>query len=289
MALLKTNQIDIVGTLLKVGIRKGTDRSGHDYVSVDAVVGTNQGGVTCEYPVTFYSKSVTVDNQENKLYATYCGMEKLLNKKVSISGSIRENRYFSTKRKQLVSVQLIDGRFINTVAENKEDHATFSLGGVMLDELTEKTNKDGKIYRYDLRIGQANYTEDKLSVFTLHVNPDRTDIISGIKNNYKIGNTIELRGSLLFKVETVSVVEEDQAFGAPVVKTFTNRQNNFFIEGGSKVITDDTKYDSMLIKNLAAAYHDRDKEIQANVEARMNNAVETPRVESVTNRQTSLI
>lgn len=289
MALIKTNSVEIIGTLTKVNMRKGTDKTGHDYVSVEATISTSQDGVNCEYPVNFYSRSVTIDNQENKLYSIYLGMDKWLNKKVRMTGRLRENRYFSVKKKQLTSIQLIDGGYINTTAENSTDSAKFTLAGVMLDELTEKTSKDGKIYRYDLRIGQTNYAEDKLSVFTLHVNPDRTDIISGVKNSYRIGDTIELRGSLLFKIETVSVVEDDQAFGTPVVKTFTNRQNNFFIESGSQPITDETRYDATLVRNLAAAYHDRDKEIQANAESKMTNAVEAPKVETVTNRQTSLI
>ena len=289
MSLIKTNSIEIIGTLTKVNTRRGTDKTGHDYASVEATIATSQNGITCEYPVNFYSKSVTIDNEENKLYSIYCNMEKWLNKKVSLTGRMRENRYFSTKRKQMVSVQLIEGGFIKTVAENSTDCAKFTIAGVMLDELTEKTTKEGKIYRYDLRIGQANYAEDKLSVFTLHVNPDRTDIISGVKNNYRIGDTIELRGTLLFKVETVTVVGDDQAFGAPVIKNFTNRQNNFFIESGSQPIKDETRYDATLVRNLASAYHDRDKEIQANAESKMTNAIEAPKVETVTNRQTSLI
>lgn len=289
MALIKTNNVEIIGTLTKVNMRKGTDKTGHDYVSVEASISTSQDGVNCEYPVNFYSRSVTIDNQENKLYSIYLGMNKWLNKKVRMTGRLRENRYFSIKKKQMTSIQLIDGGYINTAAENSTDSAKFTLAGVMLDELTERAAKDGKIYRYDLRIGQTNYAEDKLSVFTLHVNPDRTDIISGVKNSYRIGDTIELRGSLLFKIETVSVVEDDQAFGTPVVKTFTNRQNNFFIESGSQPITDETRYDATLVRNLAAAYHDKDKEIQANAESRMTNAVEAPKVETVTSRQTSLI
>ena len=123
--------------------------------------------------------------------------------------------------------------------------------------------------------------------FFFFVDPSRRDIIKGVEG-YEAGQTVRLNGSLIFKVETVtSEAKNEGGFGQAVVRTYTNRTKNFFIEGGSAPITDETKYDGATISDLISGYKARDVQLSEKGKAAAPAAVEsTP---TVTKKQTSLI
>lgn len=289
--LLKTNQFKIVGKLISAEIRTGNRKdNGQGYVSVDATISSVVGGKTCEYEVSFFANQMTQDGKESKLYTNYCKVNELVNKKVSVTGDIRENRFWSERNAVMSSKQELSGRFINGVVDSTADEATYSLGGFIVKSLIEKRNKNDEVYRYDVTIGQANYNESGMSMFTLHVNPNDHDIVRGLED-YEVGSTLEIGGNLSFTVETVTrAVENSGGFGDAPLKTFTNRQRNFFVTYGSEAVTDAEKgaYDSTVIKTLINAYKAHDVEL-------MNKATQTatpaPVVKEapVTKRQTSLI
>ena len=71
-----------------------------------------------------------------------------------------------------------------------------------------------------------------------------------------------------------------------IYKTFTNKQKNFFIEGGSAPITDETKFDSLTISDLISAYKAHDVELS---EKSKGKEVAVESTATITKKQTSLI
>ena len=281
------NTFKIVGRLIKAEVKLDTSsKTGQPYCSATATIQSIINGINCEYEVNFYASQMTGAGKVSTLYTTYSKMNELEGHKVEISGSIRENRYFSTTLNQLVSTQELAGRFIKGVSETTSDDATWEMSGFIAKNLVEKKNKQGEVYRYDLTLGGVGYNGSVLSLFTLHVDPSRRDIINGVEN-YEVGQTVRLNGSLVFKVETVTSESKNEGgFGQGVVRTYTNKQKNFFIEGGSAPITDETKFDSLTISDLISAYKAHDVELS---ERSKGKEVAVESTATITKKQTSLI
>lgn len=281
------NTFKVVGRLVKADIRTGTStKNGQAYVSVTATVQSMINGVNNEFEIDFYSSQMTGAGKPSALYTTYSKMNELEGKKVEITGSIRENRYFSTNLGLLVSSQELAGRFVKGVAETSADDAKWEMSGFVVKTLVEKVNKKDELYRYDLTIAQSNYGGTGISMYTLHVDPARRDIVNGV-NSYEVGNTVKLNGALCFKVETVTAKSEHEGgFGEAVTKTYTNRQKNFYIEGGSAPINDETKYDSMSIRDFIEGYKAHDVELSSKGKS---SASPVENAAPVSKKQTSLI
>lgn len=287
--LFRTNTFKVVGRLLNTDVRTGTLKSnGQEYISIDVTVQSTIGGKNNEFEISLFANKLTKDGKPSQLYTSYSKLPELVNKKVEISGDIRENRYFSSNLNQIISTQQLNGRWVRGVADSSADEATYELGGFIVKSLVERQNKAGEVYRYDLTIAQSNYAGNGLSMYTLHVDPSRRDILAGVEG-YNVGDTVRLNGSLNFTVETVTAASNnDGGFGEPVTRTYTNRQRSFFIEGGSAPIQDDTAYDNVTIKTLIDAYKANDVALTAKGSTSTSTA---PAVEDapVTRRQTSLI
>ena len=190
------------------------------------------------------------------------------------------------------STQLLAGKFVKGVVESAVDTATFVVGGFLVKTPVEKRNKKDEVYRYDVTLGQSNYAGNGMSMITLHINPAHADIVRGVEGLYNVGDTIQFTGSLVFKTEIVTVEDENTAFGAPVTKTYTNRQSNFYIEGGSNPLTDERAYSQEVVKTLIDAYKANDVKLQNASVEKAPVANTTPVNQSapvVTKRQTSLI
>ena len=291
--LLRENSIKIVGRLTDAQVTTGNRKdNGAGYISVDATVESIINGVSNEYKVNFYTSQLTKDGKQSKLYDSYSKLPEMVGKKVEIDGEIRENRYYSANLNQLISTQLLAGKFVKGVVESAVDVATYVIGGFLVKTPVEKQNKKGEVYRYDVTVGQSNYAGNGMSMFTLHINPAHTDIVRGVEGLYNVGDTVQFSGSLVFKVETVTVEDNNTAFGAPVTKTYTNRQSNFYIEGGSNPIQDERAYSSDVVKTLIEAYKANDVKLQnasANSAPAVGSAPVNNVAPAVTKRQTSLI
>lgn len=283
------NEIKIVGKLTKANLKTGKSaKTGQNYVSATAVVVSNIKGVDNEFEVSFFANEMTADNKPSELFKSYSKMPELEGKKVEITGSLRENRFFSSNLNQIVSTQELSGRFIKGVADSVPDEASWLVSGFIAKSLVEKINKNNEVYRYDVTLAQVNYDGKTLSMYTLHVNPIHRNIIAALEK-YEVGQTIRLYGSLNFKTEVVTVEDKNEGgFGEPIYKTFTNKQKNFYIEGGSAPIVDETKYDSMTISDLISAYKARDVELAEKGKTNEPVAVEKT-TQTITKRQASLI
>lgn len=286
--LFRTNLFKVVGTLANVNVKTGVAKSG-GYVSVDAVITAVIDGVNNEYQIGFYAAETTKEGKHSKLYDTYVGLPELLNKKVEITGEIRENRYWSTNLGQLISTQLLSGRWVKGVPASTTDEGSYEIGGFIGRQVTERKNKNDEVYRYDVTLGQSNFNGDGMSIFTLHINPENREILNGVES-YEIGETVKLKGKLAFTVETKTEADPNSGFGEPMMRTYTNRQRNFYIIGGSNpgAITGDEAYTPAVVKQLKEAYDKRDVELQSSAKTE---APAAPVVNEapVTRRQTSLL
>ena len=290
--LLRENSIKIVGKLTDAQVTLGNRKdNGQGYISVDTTVVSLINGVSNEYKVNFYTSQLTKDGKQSKLYDSYSKLPEMVGRKVEIDGEIRENRYYSTNLNQLISTQLLAGKFVKGVVETAIDTATFVVGGFLVKTPVERRNKKDEVYRYDVTLGQSNYAGNGMSMITLHINPDHAEIVRGVEGLYNVGDTVQFTGSLVFKTEVVTVEDENTAFGAPVTKTYTNRQSNFYIEGGSNPLSDERAYSSDVVKSLIDAYKANDVKLQSAVSSTPV-ASAAPAVNAapvVTKRQTSLI
>ena len=189
----------------------------------------------------------------------------LIGKKIEVTGSIRENRFFSESANQLVSSQQLSGMWVKGVVETTADTGTFSLGGFLGRAVQERKNKNDEIYRYDMVI---------------------------VQSLYQVGDTFKVEGSLKFTVKE-ETVQEETGFGKPITKTYKNKQKNFYVTSGSNVIYDEGKaYDVDVIKSLKAAYDAKDVELMsAKKEVAKTTAAPAPvsAAPQVTKRQASLI
>ena len=291
--LQKANSIKIVGRLVDAQVT--TDRrqsDGQAYVSVVATIQSQINGETNEYEVLFYSLEKTLEGKVSQLYTSYSKMGELVNKKVEVTGSLRENRYWSSNSNQIVSAQQLSGRFIKGVVESTQDEATFIISGFLVTRLTEKRNKNDEVYRYDLSVGQANYKGDNMDKFVLHVDPNNREAISFL-DSCEIGSTFQFNGVLNFLVQKVTRTDDNAGgFGESVTRTYTNRQKNFWVKGSTAPIVEEEKgaYPEAVIKQLIAAYKAKDVELadkgsKGNDQPSDNSINNKP----VTKRQASLI
>lgn len=289
MEVLRKNEVIITGRLVAADIKKDFDKNGKSYISVNATIQSEIKGKTNTFEVDFYAREMTKDNKVNKLYTTYSEIEDFLNKKVQVSGELTENRFWSSNAGQLVSAQKINGKFIKGELETTADAATFTIGGFVVKELVEKTNKNNEVYRYDLSIGQANYNNTSMNVFVLHVDPADTEIVRGVKT-YQAGMTVQVKGNLCFTSEQVTVVDENSGFGEEISRVYTNKQKNYFITGGSNPIKGEEsgQYSMDLIQSLIAAYKQKDVELQSGASAQEAKKP-AEKAAPVTSRQSSLI
>lgn len=292
---LKTNSFRIVGTLVSEDLKEKTsEKTGNQFISGSIIVQSTIDGKKNEFSVDLYSNKMTKDGAPNKMYESYVALKDLINKKIEVTGSIGEDRYYSTTTNQMVSRQSLRGRFVRGVVDTTEDSSEFTVGGFIVSELVEKKRKDETVYAYELTLGQANYREDQAMMLRLQVRPEDAEIIRGIQKTYKIGDTVVLNGTLNFIVETVTQTIEN-AFGAPTIRTYQNRYSSYNITGGSNPITDVEQgaYTRDLINSLVSAYKAKDVELKAAADnasaARKDVAEVTPERPAVTHRQVSLI
>jgi hypothetical protein len=286
---LATNSFKIVGQLLKAEQNLRTDpNTGVQSISVVATIVSTIEGKANEFTVRLFSKALTNDGKPNGLYATYSKMNELEGHKIEVSGSISENRYYSTTSEQMVSAQILNGRWVKGVPATTADEATFTIGGFVIKEVVEKTNKANEIYRYDIAIAQANYNGDNISVFNLNVDPNCVEVLNGVRT-YRSGDTVKVVGDLTSVVETKTVEDTTAGFGKKVYNTFTNTYKGYYITFGSNAITGEGQYDGMTIQRLVAAYKAKDTELMAKAKTSAPSAPVNTTPAPVTQRQTSLL
>lgn len=290
--LANKNRVKIVGILEEANVeKKQSSKTGQEFVTVNAKVRSTIDGAVKKIDVRFFTSAVNSKGEHSALYDSYVDMENLIGKKVDITGSISEDRYWSTRGEdggQVVSNQYISGRFINGVADSTNDEATYEVSGFVVG-FAEKVNKDKEVYRYDISIGQSDYAGKNMVKLTLHAQPEEVALVKAL-SGIDTGTTVELGGVLDF-IEVEKTVEKAVGFGKPTMTTYVNRQRNFYIVNGS-ILDGEGVYSTDDINDLIATYKERDVEIQNKAKEKSNTkADKAPAAEPkrVSTRQASLI
>lgn len=291
-----TNTFTVVGHLKEVEYRNPDKQA--EQVSARATIESEINGQTKEYEVEFFSKAVTSQGTPNKLYAAYIDLGKNIGKKIKVSGEFRENRYYSATRETVVGVNTLSGRFINYDIKDA-DAATFEFQGFVIKELSEKQNKEGEIYQYNIGIAQEGYKENTLTVinFNVSTDPESSDIVNSIRDQYSLGASVTITGELDFHTEvTTSEINNEGGFGKPIVREYTNTYRNYYITGGSApFLPDDEKafYNDEQIAALVAAYKAHDveltKEASEKTDSSNKTTTTTSAVKPATKKTASLI
>jgi hypothetical protein len=275
------NKISITGTIvetrLKDGIATKGDNVGKHYISGEIIIKSILDGVENLFPVSLYSFEVTADKQPSKLYASYKSiMENGIGRRVTINGSLQENRFWSAKKAEILTSQRISGRFINDAKSGVADNAIFEFSGFVGRNLLEKKNKDGITYLYELTVGQANYKGTSANLFRFNVDPKESAIVKIISEKYTAGTTIHINGKMRFITvqHTFQNEEENEKtlFGDKPVVTSVLTNKYFYIAHGDEPITGDTAYTVDDIKAYKDAIAAHDIEIQAKAKSNGENA-----------------
>lgn len=259
------NKVRIIGTLAKADTKEITSKNGGQYISVEAQV--EEGGNT--FDVRFFAGRTKADNTDNPMYDQYNSIQYKIGSRVNILGSLEENPWYDAKNKQVKTSVRINGRFISdaTIAEN--DTATFEVSGFILSALTEKKDKNGVAYRYDINVAVPNYNASKIQNITLNTSvapaPGTTDIyyaadIIEALSNLKVGQSVKLEGDLI-SIVTTQTVEEKHGFGKPTYKTFTNVNKRFNITAGDPDV--ENPIDMATVKELVSGYKASLAEVEA--------------------------
>lgn len=307
MSLSRTNNVELIGRLTDVEVKNDEFKSNHHkYVEVNANVRSHINGKDMVFPVRFFSSETKADGSESKMYKSFLSIKpQLEGKTVRVIAGLSENRFYSSRDNQMHSALKLNGRFITGRPDTEPHKATFEVGGVLISSPVEKRTKiknadgsvtDGEIYRYDVQLGQANYAENNMEVFTFNIRPTDIAIKKGFDDKIQVGTSIVLIGDLDFTEETVTKEDTSNVFfGEPIVKSYTRRTHNMFIRTVTGV-AEGEEYPEDVLKSLIAAYKASDKEIEAKAKEKAANgnvAADDDAAESsapkITSRQASLL
>lgn len=259
------NKVTITGTLVEtklndIVIKNGVN-AGKSAINGEIVVKCLLDGSEQLFPIRLFTNEVTAEGKPSKLYTAYKALPSKVGSRITVTGSLSENRFWSEKTNAVASAQTISGRFIADADIKAEDAATFEISGFVARELVEKVNKDNELYVYEMSIAQYDYKEKYADIFRFHVNKDDVKIAEKIMEDYTSGSTVHFYGNLRFLSETIHR-EIEVAFGSPTVNSFEVTNRYYFITTGEVVITDESAYGPDDIKKIKANNTARDLELQ---------------------------
>lgn len=261
----QTNKITLIGTVVENKLRQGTAKTGPhaglNYISGEIILKCVLDGADNFIPVNFYTFEITKTKAPSKLYGSYKKIA--VGQRLEISGFFSENRFWSEKTGQIASSQKVSGRFVNQARPGTNDTATFELSGFVSRSLTEKLDKQNKLYAYELLVGQTNYNDTSASLFRFHISPEKEDIARIVRDKYIAGATVHFFGDIRYTTTTVTKeLSNNIEFGEPKVSSLVMTNKNYFITSGEAPITGDTAYSLADIQRYKSAIAVRDVEIQ---------------------------
>lgn len=293
MSLQRKNTFKIVGTL--TDITKTTQgmhtSNGMPYIHATLLIRSSINNEMNDFEIDFWANQNTATGKANPTYSTLMSIEKYKGQRVSVTGRIVENRFYSARRNQVSSSQRLSGSFISLAKATDIDAATWEVSGFVYESLTERKNKNNEIYAYELKLGQSNYQGNNMSIMTFQINPAQMAIAKGA-GNYQKGQTVDLHGILNFKVtQTTKTENSEGGFGEPITRTYTDTIRNYYISGGSAPYTDDTRYDNDTIHALVESYNAETVNIEEKGKERAASVASTEDASqsAITSSQASLV
>lgn len=254
------NSIYITGTLVDIsGIREGTIQNGrnagHQYIGGSVVMKCMLDGKENRIPVDFFTTDVTMEGSHSKLFDSYHDLKTKVGTRITWANAAFDEHRYVGRDGAVVSTQRIKGRFYNAARSEAADEANFTLDGAFVARgLEEKKNKQGEVYQQELMLGQENYNGTSASLFKFNVELDAEEKIRSIRTAYAPGDTVSVSGKIRYITESNTVTvdpKEDNLFGEPEVKTYTNTYAYYFIEHARKPLAK-TDPDAYTLDDIAA-------------------------------------
>lgn len=258
-----TNRLRVIGTLVEVDLDVKASQSGQDYIGGTITVKSDIDGAEQLTELRLFSfkfkKGTTVTS---KLFESYNSLENWIGKRVEVSGSIDEGRFFDAGSAQVVSFNNNGGRFINKAKATDADCATFEYAGFVVKPLTERLNKEENIVAYEMMIGQANYNGTKPIYVKFTIPAEESAKAAAVQNLYEVGDTVVIEGNVSVVTEEV-VKEMPTAFGEEMKKTYINTYKTYQIVSGSEPVEGKGKYSREDVIEMANAYKAEGAEIES--------------------------
>lgn len=260
MALLKKNEVFIIGTLVDIKTDVRTSSENKKYISGKLSIKVVADGVENVIDVSIFSFEKTKDGADSKMFKSYCGLDSLLGKRVRVNGSLGEGSIVDEQSGDVRHFNQINARFINAAyASDTEDKATFEYSGFVVRELYERKDREDNLLGYRIDVAQATYNDDNCIVVRFDVNKDDIKKAETISTYYTVGSTVEFSG-ILTSVTTTETRTVEADFGEPMTKTFAKTEKGYVIVSGNLPIDENNEnaYNDATRRMLVAAYKEAD-------------------------------
>lgn len=260
MAILKKNDVFIIGTLVDVKTDVRTNSENKTYVSGKASIKVVVNNVENIIEASVFAFEKTKENADNKMYKSYITLESLIGKRVRVTGSLDEGSLVDPSTGDVRHFNQIRARFINAAySTDNEDKATFEYSGFVVRPIYERKDKEDNLLGYRIEVAQANYNDTNCIVIRFDLDKDDTQKAAVIEANYLAGCTVEFSGTL-GAVSTIETKTVEADFGDPIVKTFAKTEKSYSIVSGNLPLAEDDEnaYKKPFIDTLIAAYKQAD-------------------------------
>lgn len=259
--LTRENKIEIIGTLESINVIKDTSPKTGAYLRGNLVIKVSSPK-TMNIPMSFFSATQTKEGKPRKLYGQLESLRQ--GQRVSITGSVDDNKFWDPTRGQLVKGKRLNVIYINNVSANDVDKAEFSFSGFVKETLKENFNSDGVSTGYAIKLAQADYGNNRCQTIGFIVDPKNTAAVRYITQEYTAGKTVKVSGELDYDIIT-ETREQAVDFGKPIVKTYQRNISNLIISSGVSVT--EGVYEQEDIKRLLEADAADDRKIETEAHA----------------------
>jgi len=266
----KTNRMTVIGTLVETDLSVKTARSGQDYVggtiTIKSVINGREQLTDVRLFAFRFKKGTTVTN---KLFESYSALADSIGKRIEVSGSIDEGRFYQESGAQVISFNNNSGRFINKAKTTDVDVAEFEFAGYVVKPLTERLSAADVIVAYEMVLAQANYNATKPIYVKFTIPAEEAKKAAAVQDLYQVGDTVVIKGDISVITEEVTK-EQPTAFGEPMIKVYTNTYKTYQIVSGSEPVTGKGEYSSADIRTLKRAYEDEGFSIEQSAKENSN-------------------
>lgn len=260
MAVLKKNEVFIIGELVDVKTDVRTDTKGKTYIGGKVSIKVVVNNVENIIDVSVYANEKTKEGADSKMYKSYLTLDSLLGKRVRVTGNLGEGSIVDPSTGDVRHFNQINAKFINAAySTDVEDKATFEYSGFVVRPIYERKDKEDNLLGYRIEVAQANWNDTNCFVVRFDIDKDDTQKAAVIEANYIAGTTVEFSGNL-GAVSTIETKTIEADFGDPITKTFAKTDKTYSIVSGNlPLAADDEKaYTDAIIKTLIAAYKQAD-------------------------------
>lgn len=255
---MKINKATINGTVSAINITDDFNKKGTAVKRGNLTVTVGDSDIVVE----LYMAETYNSGKENSSYKI---LETLAQGAMySFDCSLEENKFVPANgTDEIARSYRIRVNFINRMRDFDTEGATFEYGGIVIQPLTEVTNKEGDVVNYNIVIGQPQYYTDRgFNAFRFNVDPRNTNLINAVRENLTRSDTVKIRGEIATTVTQSEVVEE-ALFGESKARTYQNVFTNFNITGGYSV-PENQIYSEEQIASLSQSTKNYENELRNN-------------------------